>query len=52
MQSFTAHFDEGLTKDNFALLGSRLTLSDGWAFRAKVLDRDLVVSHDKTGHPA
>ena len=52
MQSFTAQFDESLTKDNLAQLGSKLTLPDGWAFRAKVLDRNLEVSTAATGHLA
>jgi hypothetical protein len=32
MQSFTAHWDESLTKDNLAQLGSKLTMPDGWEF--------------------
>ncbi len=52
MQSFTAHWDESLTKDNLAQLGSKLTLPDGWGFRAKVLDRDLRVATVESGHLA
>ena len=52
MQSFTTHWDKGLTKDNLAQLGSRLTLPDGWEFRAKVLDRNLQVLTTETGHMA
>ena len=51
MQSYNAHTDDGLDaeEDSPATLGSRLTLPDGWGFRAKTLDRELVVSQDKTG---
>jgi hypothetical protein len=50
MQSYNAHTDEGLKAEkNPATLGSRLKLPAGWKFRAKVLDRDLVVSQEKTG---
>ena len=50
MQSYNAHTDDGLAaEESPATLGSRLTLADGWKFRGKTLDRDLVVSQDKTG---
>lgn len=52
MQSFTALFDGSLTKDNLAQLGTKLAVPDGWAFRAKTLDRDLKVSTVETGHLA
>jgi hypothetical protein len=41
MQSFTRHWDPGLTEDNLAHLGGRLDLPDGWGFRIEVLDRDM-----------
>ncbi len=50
MQSYNAHTDEGLVaEESPATLGSRLTLPEGWKFRVKTLDRDLVVSQGKTG---
>jgi hypothetical protein len=50
MQSYNAHTEEGLAaEESPATLGSRLTLPEGWKFRVKTLDRDLVVSQDKTG---
>jgi hypothetical protein len=52
MQSFTAHWDESLTKDNLAQLGSKLTMPDGWEFRVEVLDRDLQVKTPEPGHLA
>jgi len=53
MQSYNAHTDEGLAAEQSpAALGSRLTLPAGWTFRVKTLDRDLVVSQDKTGKMA
>jgi hypothetical protein len=53
LQSFTQAFDPSLTKDNLAELGGKLDLPNGWAFRSKVLDRDLKVStHELSGHLA
>jgi haloalkane dehalogenase len=53
LQSFTQAFDPSLSKDNLAELGDKLTLPDGWAFRSKVLDRDLRVStHESSEHMA
>jgi hypothetical protein len=52
MQSFTSHFDEALTEDNLAELGTRLTLPDGWKFRSEVLDRELKVSTADEPHMA
>ena len=50
MQSYNAHTDDGLAAEQSpAALGSRLALPEGWRFRVKTLDRDLVVSQDKTG---
>ena len=51
MQSYNAHTDDGLAAEQHspATLASRLTLPAGWTFRVKTLDRDLVVSQDKTG---
>ena len=51
MQSYNAHTDDGLAAEESppATLGSRLTLQDGWTFRVTTLDRELVVSQDKTG---
>ena len=53
MQSYNAHTDEGLAAEETpATLGSRLALPEGWTFRVKTLDRDLVVSQEKTGKMA
>jgi hypothetical protein len=53
MQSYNAHTDEGLAAEQSpATLGSRLAPPEGWRFRVKALDRDLVVSQDKTGKQA
>jgi len=50
MQSYNAHTDDGLhAEESPATLGDRLTLPEGWAFRAKTLDQTLVVSQEKTG---
>jgi hypothetical protein len=53
LQSFTRHWDPGLTEDNLRHLGGRLELPDGWGFRVEVLDRDMEVSsagHDHLAH--
>ena len=53
MESFTRHWDPGLSEDNLAHLGSRLDLPAGWGFRVEVLDRDMEVSpvgRDNLGH--
>jgi hypothetical protein len=50
MQSYNAHTDQGLAAEQSpATLGGKLKLPEGWRFRVKTLDRDLVVSQDKTG---
>ena len=50
MQSYNAHTDQGLAAEQSpAALGGKLKLPEGWRFRVKTLDRDLVVSQDKTG---
>jgi hypothetical protein len=41
--------DKIKAEKNPAALGSRLTLPAGWKFRVKDLDRDLMVSQEKTG---
>ena len=47
MQSYNAHTDDGLdAEEEPATLADRLTLPEGWTFRVKTLDRDLVVSHE------
>jgi len=52
MQSYTHHFDERVTKDNLANLGSILKLPEGWKFRSVVLDRELIVNQNKTNNLA
>ena len=54
MQSYNAHTDDGLSAEEESpdTLGSRITLPEGWKFRVKELDRELVVSQDKTGKMA
>ena len=53
VQSYNAHTDQGLAAEQSpATLASRLTLPEGWRFRVKTLDRDLVVFQDETGRLA
>jgi len=43
MQSYTDHWDPGLTKAGLDDLGTKLKLPAGWGYKVKVLDRDLTV---------
>ena len=53
MQSYNARTNDGLAaEESPATLGGRLRLPEGWRFRVKTLDRDLVVSQDKPGKMA
>jgi hypothetical protein len=44
MQSFTDHIDNTLTESALPDLGSRLSLAEGWQFKATTLDRDLTIT--------
>jgi hypothetical protein len=50
MQALCTGVDATLTIDNLAQLGSKLQLPDGWSYRTRILDDDLVV--DTSDHPA
>jgi hypothetical protein len=50
MQAMCTGVDATLTIDNLAQLGSKLQLPDGWTYRTRILDEDLVV--DTSDHPA
>jgi hypothetical protein len=53
MQSCNAHTGQGLAAEQSpTALSGKLKLPEGRRFRVKTLDRDLVVSRDKTGKPA
>ena len=43
MQTYTNHRDTGLTAADLPRLGDRLTLPDGWEFKAKTLNQDLII---------
>jgi hypothetical protein len=43
MQTYTTHTDPTLTEADLPTLGKRLKLPKGWSFKAKKLDRDLVI---------
>jgi hypothetical protein len=43
MQAMCTAVDATLTIDNLAQLGSTLQLPDGWSYRTRTLDEDLVV---------
>lgn len=43
MQTYTNHVDAGLTAADLPGLGDRITLPEGWAYKATTLDRDLIV---------
>jgi hypothetical protein len=43
MQTYTTHTDPTLTEAGLPNLGKRLKLPKGWSFKAKKLDKDLVI---------
>lgn len=44
MQTYTNHVDRSLTEDKLPDLGKRLKLAAGWQFKAKTLDKNLVIN--------
>ncbi len=47
MQTYTNHVDRALTEADLPNLAQRLKLGEGWQFKAKTLDRNLII--DTTG---
>ena len=43
MQSYSLEIDDTLTEDSLATLGERLNLPDGWEYRVRVLEQDLLM---------
>ncbi|CAB4569908.1 unannotated protein [freshwater metagenome] len=43
MQALCNAVDESLSIDNLAELGSKLQLPQGWSYRTRILDEDLIV---------
>ena len=50
MQTYTNHKASDLTEAALPRLGERLTLADGWDFKAKTLERDLVLDTKGLAH--
>jgi len=48
MQAYCVGVDPTLTEDSLIGLGERLALPDGWSFRTRVLDEELVVDTTAT----
>ena len=48
MQAYCIGVDPTLTEDQLSGLGDRLDLPDGWTFRTRVLDEELVVDTSET----
>jgi hypothetical protein len=48
MQAYCVGVDGTLTEDDLPALGGRLALPDGWSFRSRVLDHELVVDTTAT----
>jgi hypothetical protein len=44
MQTYTKFIDPTLTEADLPNLATRLKLGEGWQFRSKILDRDLVLN--------
>lgn len=52
MQACSQHIDPSLTKEKLPTLGARLKLPDGWKYRVRKLDSDLVMSSEAGANPA
>lgn len=50
MQAYCIGVDATITQENLATLGERLSMPDGWSYRSRILDEELVV--DTTGQIA
>jgi hypothetical protein len=48
MQAYCIGVDPTLTQDNLVALGDRLALPEGWTFRTRILDEELVVDTTAT----
>ena len=48
MQAYCNGVDPGLTQEGLATLGERLSMPDGWTYRTRVLDEELVVDTSAT----
>ena len=48
MQAYCIGVDPTLTQDSLAGLGERLALPDGWSFRTRILDEELIVDTTAT----
>lgn len=52
MQSCSQHVDPSLTLEQLPTLGERLQLPEGWQYRVRTLDEDLVVRAQRGGGDA
>lgn len=50
MQTYTTHKASDLTEADLPALGKRLELGDGWEFKARTLDRDLILDTKGLAH--
>ena len=50
MQAYCIGVDATINQDNLATLGERLSMPEGWSYRSRILDEELVV--DTTGQVA
>lgn len=50
MQTYTTHKAADLTEADLPVLGQRLDLGDGWEFKARTLDRDLILDTKGLAH--
>jgi len=48
MQAYCIGVDPTLTQDNLSDLGSRLSMPEGWSFRTRTLDAELIVDTTAT----
>ncbi|MFI1154030.1 hypothetical protein [Streptomyces sp. NPDC020817] len=50
MQTFTDHVDHSLTESALPRLAERLTLPEGWTYKARTVDRDLTITTHGLAH--
>jgi len=48
MQAYCVGIDPTLTADDLTALGGRLALPEGWSFRTRILDEELIVDTTET----
>ena len=48
MQAYCVSVDPSLNEENLSEVGGKLALPEGWTFRSRILDEELVVDTSET----